>query len=216
VLLCLPETPHGLTWDWTWASVLRLVTEPWHSQILNDWFNSMKLHQLHDLYEMLIVKCDLERWQMELFVTHFEIFQHLPAGSHNNQKPVYAASSSLDTKHNCWSIYQSVLHAIVSLCTAYTLCSVGMCKSACSTHTVKQWLVHITFLILGHQTLWWRQTNPLKWLNELCYGLLVWVHLFVMTASNVTQREKRYALTFCAYPGKTGLYTYPLQFTVAP
>jgi len=46
----------------------------------------MKLHQLHDLYEMLIVKCDLERLKMELFITHFEIFQHLPAGSHNNQK----------------------------------------------------------------------------------------------------------------------------------
>jgi hypothetical protein len=107
--------------------------------------------------------------------------------------------------------YISVLHATVSLCTAYTLCSVGMCKSACSTHTVKQWLVHITFLILGHQTLWWRQTNPPKWLTKLCYGLLVWVHLFVMRASNVIQREKRYAVTFCAYPGKTGLYTYPLQ-----
>jgi len=45
----------------------------------------MKLHQLHDLYEMLIVKCDLERLQMELFITHFEIFQHLPAG--NLQQP---------------------------------------------------------------------------------------------------------------------------------
>jgi len=127
------------------------------------------------------------------------------------KKPVYAASSSVDTKHKCWPTYQSVLHATVSLCTAYTLCSVGMCKSACSTHTVKQSLVHITFLILGHQTLWWRQTNPPKWLTELCYGLLVWVHLFVMRASNVIQREKRYAVTFCAYPGKAGLYTYPLQ-----
>jgi len=32
-----------------------------------------------------------------------------------------------------------------------------------------------------------------------------------MRASNVIQREKRYAVTFCAYPGKAGLYTYPLQ-----
>jgi len=60
----------------------------------------MKLDQLHDLYEMLIVKRDLERLQTELFITHFEIFQHLP---------VYAASYSVDistkdlqnTKHKC-------------------------------------------------------------------------------------------------------------------
>jgi len=86
VPLYLPKTPHGLTWDWTWVSVLRLVTEPWHSQILTDWFNSMKLHQLRDLYEMLIVKCNLESLQTELFVTHFEIFQHSPARSHKNKK----------------------------------------------------------------------------------------------------------------------------------
>lgn len=147
---------------------------------------------------------------------YFNIF---PPGATKTKKPVYAASSSVDIstkdlqniKQKCWPIYQSVLHATVSLCTAYTLCSVEICKSSCSTHTVKQWLVHITILILGHQTLWWRLTNPPKYLTELCYGLMVWVHLLVTRASNVIQREKRYTVTFCAYPGKTGLYTYPLQ-----
>ena len=58
---------------------------------------------------MLIVKHDLERLQTELFVTHFEIFQHLPAGTTKTKKPVFAASLSVDistsdlqnTKHKC-------------------------------------------------------------------------------------------------------------------
>ena len=74
------------------------------------------------------------------------------------KKPVYTASSSVDisakylqnTKHKCWPLYQSVLQATASLCSAYKLCSVKMCTSAWSKHTVKQWLVHITILILGH------------------------------------------------------------------